>query len=147
MSGTQDPSPIEHVGWDLTCACRSWNAQFRCRMVEAGYGWFAEARGSLLQHIGADGVSQTKLVALSGLTKQAVQQHLGDLERDGLILRQTDPLDARKNHVVLSALGHDAMRVAAGIKRGIEADLARHLGARELGQLRHLLRLVANLAR
>jgi DNA-binding MarR family transcriptional regulator len=143
MPDTRTAFLIDHIGWDLARAYRGWNSQFRSRMAEAGHGWFAEARGNLLKHIGPYGASQTALATLSGLSKQAVQQHLGDLERDGVIVRHADPLDARKNHVSLSKIGHEAMRSAERIKRDIEIEMSQYLGAGELDRLKHLLGLIA----
>lgn len=124
--------PPDHVGWLLHRASAAWKRRFVARMVAAGYPWYAEARGALLQHLGPQPVSQAEIAARSGLTKQAVQQHLDALAADGIVARLPDPDDARRRRVRLTPAGLAALAAGDRIKAVIEAqDVAR------LGQARH----------
>jgi DNA-binding MarR family transcriptional regulator len=111
----------DHIGWTLWQAAQAWRAEFTRAMVAAGHGWFGQARGNLLVYIGPDGIRQSDLVARAQLTKQAVQQFVDDLVRDGILMRTPDPGDARARRVVLTEAGLAALQDADRIKAEIEA--------------------------
>ena len=134
-----DTDAPDHVGWALWQCFAAWKRRFGAEMRAAGHPAFAEARGSLLMHVGPGGVGQTELVALTGLTKQAVQQALEILEAEGLVRRTPDPDDARRRRVVRTEAGRAAFAQAAAVKRRIESDLATAIGAQALTEFRSLL--------
>lgn len=112
----------DHIGWTLWQATQAWRRAFVAGMAEAGHGWFAQARGNLLVHIGHDGIRQGELAEQAGLTKQAVQQFVDELVRDGIVMRAPDAADARARRVRLTPAGEAAMRDADRIKLQIEAQ-------------------------
>lgn len=131
---------IDHIGWDLARAFSAWKISFNQKMVEHGCVWMAEARGGLLQHIGAEGVAQNELVQKAGLTKQAVQQQLDDLVKDGVVERVADEDDARKKRVQLTQKGIQVAGIANSVKRELESDMRRQLGAERFQTLQSALR-------
>jgi DNA-binding MarR family transcriptional regulator len=135
-------TPPDHIGWTLHRAAQVWRAEFTDAMVAAGYGWFGQARANILQHIGPGGLRQGDLVARARLTKQAVQQFVDELERDGILTRVADETDARARRVLLTKAGQAAMQEADRIKARIEADWRRQLGSEDFDRLRALLRRV-----
>ena len=132
--------PPDHIGWTLWQAAQAWRREFSRGMVAAGHGWFGQARGNLMQHIGPSGVAQSVLADRAGLTKQAVQQFVDDLAADGIVTREADPTDARARRIVLTERGQAAMRDADRIKAAIEARWRDHLGTAEYDRLDSLLR-------
>lgn len=122
------PDLINHIGLDLHRAADTWKSLFRGAMVAAGYPVFDEARAALFQHIPYGGIGQGDLVQRIGLSKQAVQQHLVRLQADGLLLREADPDDARRNRIVYSAAGLAMQHTANGVKHRLEADMRARLG-------------------
>ncbi len=126
----------DHIGWDLTRAARIWKQEFTARMVAAGHGWYGEARGHMAEFIGRDGTLQTEIAVKSGLTKQAVAQHLDDLERDGIITRTPDPSDSRKRRVVYTPAGQAARKDADRIKGEIEQAFEAEAGPEALFALK-----------
>ncbi|MEO0362726.1 MAG: helix-turn-helix domain-containing protein, partial [Pseudomonadota bacterium] len=74
----------DHIGWRLWAAASAWKERYATAMIEAGHAWYAEARSSVVPHIG-DGAKQSALVRRMGLTKQAVQQLVDDLEKAGIV--------------------------------------------------------------
>jgi DNA-binding MarR family transcriptional regulator len=130
----------DHIGWDLVRAARLWEARFTRAMVATGHPWFGEARGRLIRFVGRDGIAQGRLVTLSGLSKQAVQQQLDALEGDGIICRVPDTGDARRVRIVFTDQGREALATADRIKTGIEAEMAESLGHDGLETLRRLLK-------
>ncbi|WP_306259018.1 MarR family winged helix-turn-helix transcriptional regulator [Pararhizobium sp. IMCC21322] len=142
MKPTTSPELIDHIGWDLWRVTEGWKNRFTTDMVVRGFGWFGEARGNLLQHIGRNGVAQTALAAKAGMTKQAVQQHLDDLVRDGAIERVPDPDDARRKIIRFTALGFEAMTVANDVKRTIEDEYRHLIGGDAMDGLTDALRAI-----
>lgn len=130
----------DHIGWTLWRATLAWRKDFVSAMAAAGHGWFAQARGNLLVHIGPDGIRQGDLAEKAGLTKQAVQQFVDELVKDGIVMRTPDKTDARARKVRLTPLGEAAMRDADRIKLEIEARWRDHLGDADFSSLATILR-------
>jgi DNA-binding MarR family transcriptional regulator len=140
MSDLRPNGPPDHIGWTLWQAAQAWRREFTEAMVAAGHGWFGQARGNLLIHIGPNGVGQGDLVQRARLTKQAVQQFIDELVADGVLTRTADSRDARARRVVLTEAGHAAMRDADRIKAEIEARWRDRIGAEAFAQLDAALR-------
>ena len=130
----------DHIGWTLWRATLAWRKDFVSAMAAAGHGWFAQARGNLLVYIGPEGIRQSDLAEKAGLTKQAVQQFVDELVRDGIVMRTTDETDARARRVRLTPSGEAAMRDAVRIKLQIEARWRVHLGEADFSALETALR-------
>ncbi|MES0812482.1 MarR family transcriptional regulator [Roseibium sp. SCPC15] len=141
-SGDQNP---DHIGWNLWQAAAAWKTRFTREMVAKGHDWYGEARGALLQHLPSDGIRQNALTRLSGMTKQAIQQHLDELEKDGIVTRENDPDDKRKKRVLLTEDGWQAVRDAAEVKFQIENFYADALGRDALNNLRTSLKIIIDL--
>ena len=128
--------PPDHIGWDLVRAARIWFSEFEAEVVAAGYPWFAEARGRIVEHIARDGADQGAIAARAGLTKQAVAQHLDALERDGLIRRVASRADARKRRVIWTEAGRQALQDIDAAKARVENRLRARLGLKTFNALR-----------
>jgi len=137
-----DFTSIDHIGWDLWRATQSWKRRFTSDMVAAGFGWYGEARGGLIQHIGTNGIAQIDLAARTSMSKQAVQQHLDDLVRDGIVERLADANDARKKQIRFTPAGIKALKAANRIKQQIEADYRRLIGPAAMKELARALALI-----
>ncbi|MEM7283836.1 MAG: helix-turn-helix domain-containing protein [Pseudomonadota bacterium] len=85
----------DHIGWRLWHAASEWKVRFVDEMVAAGHSCYAEARSSVIPYIEPQGTKQSELVRMMGLSKQAVQQLVDDLEREGIVTRKADPDDRR----------------------------------------------------
>jgi DNA-binding MarR family transcriptional regulator len=137
------PAPPDHIGWTLWRAAQAWRVEFTAAMVAAGHGWFGQARGNLMVHIGPNGLRQGDLADRARLTKQAVQQFVDELVADGILMREKDATDARARRVRLTPAGEAAMRDADRIKAEIESRWRTVIGAQAFDQLdaalRHLI--------
>ena len=146
MSNSSDtfsePELIEHIGWDLWRTTQLWKRRFNREMTARGYVWFGEARGTLLAYISRNGTGQTELVNKSGMTKQAVQQHLDGLVEDGVIERAPDPIDSRRKLIRFTRQGLRSLAAANEVKQAIEADYRRTLGDAALDDLKQALALI-----
>lgn len=135
----QQPDGTNHIGWDLWQANRAWRRRFVDMVAACGYPWFGEARAKLLPHIGRHGLSQNEIALRMRISKQAVQQLLDELERDGVIERAADPGDARRKLARLTPAGMDVLDKANDITRMIEADYAALLGEAGFSALKDAL--------
>ena len=119
---------LDHIGWRLWRLGRAWKARFGQEMVALGHAWFDEARSGVLVHLGPSGIAQADLPARMGLTKQAVQQMVDDLVRDGIVEQRPVPGDGRRKRIVLTKAGLAVMADTNEAKRRIEAEYRAILG-------------------
>jgi DNA-binding MarR family transcriptional regulator len=106
---------------------------------EAGFTDLVPAHLSVLRFPGPNGRRPSELAAELGMTKQAMNYLLGQLEQLGYVDRRDDPDDLRSKRVHLTRRGQ-ALRTA--IRRtvtAIEQELEDELGASSYSQLRRLL--------
>jgi DNA-binding MarR family transcriptional regulator len=119
-----------------------WEAVQRhmlARLREGGFDDLDAAHLSVFRYPGPQGERPSELAARLGMTKQALNYLLGELERLGYLERRPDPDDLRSRRIALTARGVAmgvAMREAVG---EMEADWERRLGPRRFAQLRALL--------
>lgn len=137
-----DYIPIDHVGWRLWDAAAAWKDRFTAEMVASGHDWYAEARSSVLPYVGLDGTRQSDIVARMGLSKQAVQQLITDLERSDILRRDPDPEDGRGKIVRFTSKGLAAQRDGNKAKEKVEAEIRAKLGDTEFDRLMKILKLI-----
>ena len=94
----------------------------------------------LLAQLSLSGISQSLLAERLGMSKQAVQQSIDQLERLGLVRRDADPVDKRAKYVVLTEAGLYAIEAHRDAERDVERQWARLLGKKTVGRLRKALR-------
>ena len=139
LDESADPELIEHVGWQLAQAYRSWEQRFEERMARAGYPWVTEAKASVLQHLDRAGTPQAELAEKMKLSKQAVQQFVDQLVDAGIVERKPHPEDARGRLIVFTKAGLAFLTQANRAKRDIEREYRRLIGARQFEELAKLL--------
>ena len=136
---------LDHIGWDLLHVTFLWKNRFDRKMAQRGYPWHSEARGRLLRYIGYDGISQATLAEQTDISRQAVQQLLDELQRDGAITRNPDPDDARKKVIQLTAFGRQVVGEANLVKEEIEAEYKSLLGEDRFLDLKESLEAIMEL--
>ncbi|WP_422365217.1 MarR family winged helix-turn-helix transcriptional regulator [Pelagibius sp.] len=138
---TTELSP-DHIGWLIWQAAFLWKDAYMAAMQEAGHDWYSKAQSNITAFLDPrGGTPQKRLVERSGLTKQAVQQLVDDLEAAGIVQRVPDPGDKRAKIIRYTDKGKAALRDGTRIKRRIEARMTESLGEAGIKQLR------ANLSR
>jgi len=118
---------------------RLWTGRFVEEMQAAGHGWFGLSQAQLLGHLARGETPQSDIVARSGLTKQAVQQLIDELAREGILERAPDPVDRRARVVRYTAKGAAALADADKIKVRIEREFRERIGADEFRTLKSIL--------
>ncbi|WP_055528955.1 MarR family winged helix-turn-helix transcriptional regulator [Streptomyces graminilatus] len=96
--------------------------------------------GYVFQAIGPHGTTAADLGRRLGVSKQAAGKTIDTLERLGYVERGTDPRDARRKTVRLTARGTDCLARSAHIFDRLRTDWARTLGEDRLRALETDLR-------
>jgi DNA-binding MarR family transcriptional regulator len=105
----------------------------------AGFTHLDPPHHNVLRYPAPQGRRPSDLAAETGMTKQATNYLLGELERLGYLVREGDPQDRRSKRIGLTARGVAAARNIRKTVRQVEADLERELGAEDFARLRRLL--------
>ena len=94
----------------------------------------------LLAQLSLSGISQSLLAERLGMSKQAVQQSIDQLEKLGLVRRDPDPVDKRAKYVVLTEAGLYALEAHRDAERDVERQWEKLLGKKTVQRLRKALR-------
>src|SRR6266516_5435928 len=119
-----------------------WEAVQRhmlARLRERGFDDLDAAHLNVFQYPGPQGARPTELAARLGISKQALNYLLGELERLDYVERRPDPDDLRSKRVALTARGTSAIGVIREAVGEVETTWAQQLGAKRFSQLRNLL--------
>ena len=106
---------------------------------EAGFTDLVPAHLAVLRYPGPNGRRPSELAAEVGVTKQAMNYLLGQLEQLGYLDRRDDPDDLRSKRVHLTRRGEALRRAIRRTVTTIEAELEAELGEASYAQLRSLL--------
>jgi DNA-binding MarR family transcriptional regulator len=105
----------------------------------AGFNDFVPAHLAVLRYPGPGGRRPSDLAAEAGVTRQAMNYLLGQLEQMGYLLREDDPDDLRSKRVQLTERGEALRRTIRQSVTAIEHELEEELGQVPYSQLRELL--------
>src|SRR5215471_7425262 len=106
---------------------------------EGGFDDFDAAYLAVFRYPGPQGVRPTDLAAQLGMSKQALNYLLRELERLGYLERQPHPDDLRSKRIVLTPRGVAAIGVIRDAVAEVEASWEQRLGPKRFDQLRNLL--------
>src|SRR3954469_2128149 len=138
-SGSSKPFGPPMIGALLRAPWEAVQRQMLERLHEHGFADLDFAHLNVFQYPGPQGARPSELAARLGMTKQALNYLLGELERLGYLERQPDPDDLRSKRVALTARGAAAIGVIRDAVGEIESTWEQQLGAERFAQLRHLL--------
>jgi DNA-binding MarR family transcriptional regulator len=106
---------------------------------ERGYNDLVAAHLDVLQYPGPENARPSDLAARTGMTKQALNYLLGQMEQLGYLTRSQDDEDRRFKRIHVTPRGAGAIKAIREIVLEVEADWARRLGPGRFAQLRELL--------
>jgi len=109
---------------------------------EAGFTDLVPAHLAVMRYPGPENQRPSDVAAEAGMSKQAMNYLLGQLEQLGYLTRDDDPADQRSKRIHLTSRGREAGKRIRAIVRQIETELERELGPRKFAQLRELLILL-----
>jgi DNA-binding MarR family transcriptional regulator len=117
--------------------------EVRERMLAAlhkkGFTDLIPAHLIVLRWPGPDGLRPVEIAAQSGMSKQALNYLLGQLEEGGYLERFDDPDDRRSKRVRVTKRGYETGKVMRAEVTKIEKEFARAHGEEDLAKLRDLL--------
>jgi DNA-binding MarR family transcriptional regulator len=115
----------------------------RARMLaglhEAGFTDLVPAHLAVMRYPGPEDQRPSEVAAETGMSKQATNYLLGQLERLGYLTREEDPDDQRSKRIHLTARGRAAAQCIRATVAQIETELEQELGPKRLARLRRLL--------
>jgi DNA-binding MarR family transcriptional regulator len=109
------------------------------RLHERGFDDLDAAHLNVFQYPGPQGARPSELAVQLGVSKQALNYLLGELERTGYVERQPHPDDQRSKRIALTDRGTAAVGAIRDAVGEVEAAWADQLGADRFAQLRALL--------
>lgn len=117
--------------------------EVRARMLSGlhgrGYDDLVAAHLDVLQYPGPENMRPSELAARTGMTKQALNYLLGQMERLGYLTRSEEDEDRRFTRIHVTPRGAGAIKAIREIVLEVEAEWAQQLGPRRFAQLRELL--------
>jgi DNA-binding MarR family transcriptional regulator len=108
-------------------------------LQQAGYRPRTRTQTMILIHISNGVTRAAELARALGVSRQAIQQQINDLEADDLVTQIPDPADKRANRIVFSERGSALINQALQTLRSSEQTLAMRLGYETVAQLRRAL--------
>ena len=108
-------------------------------LVQAGFQPRTRTQTMILINISNGITRAAELARVLGVSRQAIQQQINELERDGLVAQMPDPEDRRANRIVFSEKGTELISAALASLRQAEQALAMRLGYETVRQLRSAL--------
>jgi len=105
----------------------------------AGFDDLRPVHVTLFRWPGPEGRRPTEIAADAGISKQAVNDRLRDLERLGYLECHPDPTDDRARIVRLTARGMELHRVAVDVQAELEAEWAQLVGEERFRGMRDTL--------
>ena len=113
------------------------------RLHERGFDDLDAPHLSVFLYPGPQGARPSELAARLGVSKQALNYLLGELERLGYLERRADPDDGRSRRIALTRRGEDAGRTMRDAVVELEREWEARLGPKRFALLRELLQDVA----
>ena len=117
--------------------------EIRARMLaalhERGFADLIPAHMIVLRYPGPDGLRPVEVAAQSGMSKQALNYLLGQLEQAGYLERVEDPADRRSKRVRVTKRGRAAIEVMRAAVAEVEDEFVRAFGEEDLQTFRDLL--------
>ncbi|HEY0279141.1 MAG TPA: MarR family transcriptional regulator [Solirubrobacterales bacterium] len=117
--------------------------EIRRRMLEAlheqGFDDLIPAHLIVLRWPGPDGLRPVEVAGQTGMSKQALNYLLGQLEETGYLERVDDPDDRRSKRIRMTKRGWDAGQAMRGAVGEVEREFIDAHGKKELKNLLELL--------
>ena len=109
------------------------------RLHENGFEDFDQAYMPVFHYPGPQGLRPTDIAAQLGISKQALNYLLREMERLGYVEREPHPEDLRSKRIVLTDRGVAAAEVIRDAVREMEVRWSNEMGASKFEKLRALL--------
>jgi DNA-binding MarR family transcriptional regulator len=108
-------------------------------LIQAGFRPRTRTQTMILVNVSNGVTRAAELARVLGVSRQAIQQQINELETEDLVTQIPDPEDRRANRIVFSERGARFMNAALDALRQAEQVLAARLGQDALRMLRNTL--------
>lgn len=136
----QPPSePQEYLMRGLLRAYYWMDESLQNGLSEAGMGTRTRTQTMILINVSNGVTRAAELARILGISRQAVQQQVNELEKEDIVTQIPDPSDKRANRIVFSEKGAGLIERALTSLRQAEDRLAQRIGPDLLHQLRQAL--------
>jgi DNA-binding MarR family transcriptional regulator len=112
------------------------------RLTERGHPEVRSAHGAVFQHLDDTGTTVSVLAERAQMTKQAMAELVGHLEKHGYVTRVTDPNDRRAKLVTPTDRGLEVIAIAQVLVPELEQRVASLLGVDRAAALRRDLETI-----
>lgn len=136
----QPAAPPPLIGALLRIPYEAVREHILARLHAAGFDDIDQAHFNVFQYPGPQGRRPSEITAHAGVSKQAMNYLLNQLEQAGYFEREPDPDDARAKRIVLTRRGEAVRRTIRDAVSELEAEWAALLGQRRFTMLKRLLR-------
>jgi DNA-binding MarR family transcriptional regulator len=106
------------------------------KVHQAGYPEVRDSWLPILQHIEDQGIRSIDLANKLNVTKQAANQMVKEIQKQGYLNRQPDPDDKRAQLITLTDQGWKAWLVGLNAMKRMEAQIETSLGIDKIEQMR-----------
>lgn len=135
-----------NLGYLLAKASQRWNELLYARFRERGFGEVRPAYGSvLLPLFEEDALRMGELARRARLSKQTMTTLVRLMERNGLVRRERDQLDARAFRILLTERSRRFRPVAEEVLGELDALVLQRVAPSDLDVTRTILRGVIEL--
>jgi DNA-binding MarR family transcriptional regulator len=108
-------------------------------LIQAGFQPRTRTQTMILVNISNGITRAAELARVLGVSRQAIQQQINELEAENLVTQIPDPDDRRANRIMFSEQGARFMQAALASLREAEQALAARLGPEAVQTLRQIL--------
>jgi DNA-binding MarR family transcriptional regulator len=112
-------------------------------LAERGYQDVRPVHDFAMRAIAAGADSASELGRRLSITKQSAAKTIAVLQERGYVTRDTDPRDARRKRLQVTALGFDVMRQGEAVFDELRDQWAQQIGAAELDRIEDHLTALA----
>ena len=139
MENQPHSEPQEYLMRGLLRAYYWMDESLQNGLSEAGMGTRTRTQTMILINVSNGVTRAAELARILGISRQAVQQQVNELEKEDIVTQIPDPSDKRANRIVFSEKGAGLIDQALGSLRQAEDRLAQRIGSDLLHQLRNAL--------
>jgi DNA-binding MarR family transcriptional regulator len=132
--------PEPQIGALLRMAWQALQVELYAELRAAGFDDLREVHRPMLRHPPVDGMRPSDLAVHTGLSKQATNDVIRDLERLGYLRSERDPSDGRARILRYTERGWRLFDTGSRISREIGLRWARQVGEERYAQFAATLR-------
>lgn len=127
------------MGRLLLDAFNWFDAGLLASLKKQGWPELSHSQSMVMAYLGSDGIRISELARRLGVSRQAAQKSVKELERLKLVITEVDPTNSSAKTVVLTPQGKANVTAALNIFSEIEKQLSKRIGASEFASMRDAL--------